>query len=142
MLKKLRLSGVLQSLELRTKQATDDNLALSEFLYRLLADEVERREAKQLMQRIRRANFEHAKTIEDFDFTFNPSIPKAKVLELATCAFVERHDNILIVGPLAQGLPQERPGWAPAQGARRPGPVSGAAARGGRPARRRQGRER
>ena len=83
MLKKLRLSGVLQSLELRTRQAVDDNLALSEFLYRLLADEVERREAKQLMQRIRRANFEHAKTIEDFDFTFNASVPKAKVLELS-----------------------------------------------------------
>lgn len=103
MLKKLRLSGVLQSLELRTKQAVDDNLALSEFLYRLLADEVERREAKQLMQRIRRANFEHAKTIEDFDFTFNASIPKAKVLELATCAFVERHDNVLVVGPTGVG---------------------------------------
>lgn len=103
MLKKLRLSGVLQSLELRTKQAADDNLALSEFLYRLLADEVERREAKQLMQRIRRANFEHAKTIEDFDFTFNASIPKAKVLELATCAFVERHDNVLVVGPTGVG---------------------------------------
>ena len=103
MLKKLRLSGVLQSLDLRTKQAVEDNLALSEFLYRLLADEVERREARQLMQRIRRANFEHAKTIEDFDFTFNGSVPKAKVLELATCAFVERHDNVLVVGPTGVG---------------------------------------
>ena len=103
MLKKLRLSGVLQSLDLRTKQAGEDNLALSEFLYRLLADEVERREARQLMQRIRRANFEHAKTIEDFDFTFNGSVPKAKVLELATCAFVERHDNVLVVGPTGVG---------------------------------------
>ncbi len=99
----LRLSGVLQSLDRRTKQAADDNLALSEFLYRLLADEVERREAKQLMQRIRRANFEHEKTIEDFDFTFNASIPKAKALELATCAFVERRDNVLIVGPTGVG---------------------------------------
>ena len=103
MLKKLRLSGVLQSLDLRTKQAVEDNLALSEFLYRLLADEVERREARQLMQRIRRASFEHAKTIEDFDFTFNGSVPKAKVLELATCAFVERHDNVLVVGPTGVG---------------------------------------
>ncbi len=103
MLKKLRLSGVLQSLDLRTQQAVEDNLALSEFLYRLLADEVERREARQLMQRIRRASFEHAKTIEDFDFTFNGSVPKAKVLELATCAFVERHDNVLVVGPTGVG---------------------------------------
>jgi DNA replication protein DnaC len=103
LLKKLRLSGVLQSLELRTRQATDDNLAHSEFLLRLLADEVERRDAKQLQQRIRRASFEHAKTIEDFDFHFNPVVPKAKVLELATCAFVERRENVLIVGPTGVG---------------------------------------
>jgi DNA replication protein DnaC len=103
LLKKLRLSGVLQSLELRTRQATDDNLAHSEFLLRLLADEVERRDAKQLQQRIRRASFEHAKTIEDFDFRFNPVVPKAKVLELATCAFVERRENVLIVGPTGVG---------------------------------------
>jgi DNA replication protein DnaC len=103
MLKKLRLSGVLQSLQLRTQQAADDNLSLSEFLYRLLGDEVERRDAKQLSQRVRRASFEHARTLEDFDFHFNPSVPKAKVLELGTCSFLERHDNVLIVGPTGVG---------------------------------------
>jgi DNA replication protein DnaC len=103
LLKKLRMSGVLQTLELRMKQASDDNLAMSEFLLRLLADEADRREAKQLSMRTRRANFEHAKTIEDFDFAFNPSVPKAKVLELATCAFVERHDNVFIIGPTGVG---------------------------------------
>jgi len=103
LLKKLRLSGVLQTLELRMKQAVDDDLAMSEFLFRLLSDEVERREAKQLTLRVRRASFEHAKTIEDFDFAFNAAVPKAKVLELATCAFVERHDNVLIIGPTGVG---------------------------------------
>lgn len=103
LLKKLRMSGVLQTLDLRMKQAADENLAMSEFLFRLLADEVERREAKQLTGRVRRANFEHAKTMEDFDFAFNSSVPKAKVLELATCAFVERHDNVLIIGPTGVG---------------------------------------
>ena len=82
LLKKLRLSGVLQTLELRMKEAADDDLAMTEFLFRLLADEVERREAKQLSLRLRRASFEHAKTIEDFDFAFNPAVPKAKVLDL------------------------------------------------------------
>jgi DNA replication protein DnaC len=111
MLKKLRLSGVLQSLELRTRQAVDDNLSHSEFLLRLLSDEVERRDGKQLEQRLRRACFEHRQSLEDFDFTFNPAVPKAQVLELATCAFVDRRDNVLIVGPtgvgkshLAQGM--------------------------------------
>jgi hypothetical protein len=94
-LKKLRLSGVLQSLDLRVRHAADYTLAPSEFLYRLLTDEVERREAKQPDTRLRRANFEHAKTIEEFDFTFNPTFPKAKLLELATCVFVARRENAL-----------------------------------------------
>jgi len=84
-LKKLRLSGVLQTLHLRHQQAVDDDLTHSEFLYRLLKDEVERREAKQLGLRLKRASFEHAKTVEDFDFHFNPRIPKTKVIDLATC---------------------------------------------------------
>lgn len=103
LLKKLRLSGVLQSLELRTRQAVDDDLGHGEFLLRLLSDEVERRDSKQLEQRMRRASFEHATTLEDFDFHFNPHVPKTKVIDLATCAFVERHENVLIVGPTGVG---------------------------------------
>jgi DNA replication protein DnaC len=102
-LKKLRLSGVLQSLELRNRQATDDGLAHTEYLYRLLHDEVERRDAKQLSLRLRRAAFEGMKSIEDFDFHFNPNVPKAKVLDLATCQFVERNANVLIVGQTGVG---------------------------------------
>jgi DNA replication protein DnaC len=103
LLKKLRLSGVLQSLELRIRQAVDDDLAHGEFLYRLLSDEAERRDGKQLEQRLRRASFEHRTTLEDFDFSFNPQIPKAKIIDLATCAFVERHENVLVVGPTGVG---------------------------------------
>jgi DNA replication protein DnaC len=103
LLKKLKLSGVLHTLELRTQQAVDDDLSFTEFLYRLLHDEVERREAKQLDLRLRRANFEHAKTLEDFDFHFNTSIPKPKVVDLATCAFVMKRENVLLVGPSGVG---------------------------------------
>lgn len=102
-LKKLRLSGVLHSLELRTQQAVDDGLSHSEFLLRLLTDEVERRDSKQLDMRLRRASFEHAKSLEDFDFSFNAKIPKAKILELATCAFVGRRENICLVGQTGVG---------------------------------------
>jgi len=103
LLKKLRMSGVLHTLDLRTRQAVDDSLSHGEFLFRLLSDEVERRDAKQLEQRLRRASFEHRKTLEDFDFAFNSSVPKAKVIDLATCAFVERHENVLVVGPTGVG---------------------------------------
>jgi DNA replication protein DnaC len=103
LLKKLRLSGVLQSLELRTRQAVDDDLGHGEFLYRLLSDEVERRDAKQLESRIRRASFEGMRSIEDFDFHFNPEIPKAKIIDLATCGFVERRENVLLIGRTGVG---------------------------------------
>ena len=103
LLKKLRLSGILQTLELRTRQAVEDNLSHGEFFYRLLSDEVERRDGKQLDQRLRRASFESRKTLEDFDFVFNPQIPKSKIIDLATCTFVERHENVLLIGPTGTG---------------------------------------
>lgn len=103
LLKKLRLSGVLQTLDLRTTQAVEDNLSHGEFLYRLLADEVERRDGKQLDMRLRKASFEAGRTLEDFDFHFNPEIPKAKVVDLATCQFVARHENVLLVGQAGVG---------------------------------------
>lgn len=103
LLKKLRLSGVLETLDLRVREAADDSLAHSEFLVRLMRDEVERRASKQLTSRIRRANFEHAKTLETFDFVFNPSAPKSKIIDLATCGFIGRHENVCLVGPTGTG---------------------------------------
>jgi DNA replication protein DnaC len=103
LLKKLRLSGILQSLELRRRQAVEDSLAHEEFLLRVLADEVERREGKQLDGRLRRACFEQHKTLEDFDFHFNPHVPKSKVIDLGTCSFIDKRENVLFVGPTGVG---------------------------------------
>lgn len=102
-MKKLRLSGVLQSLDLRVREAVDENLSHPEFLYRLCNDELERRDHKQLGIRMRRANFESTKRLEDFDFHFNPEIPKARIIDLATCLFVEAKENVLLVGPAGVG---------------------------------------
>jgi len=102
-LKKLRLSGVLDTLSLRLQQVESDNLGAADFLYRLLHDEVERREAKQLSLRLSRAAFEHGKSLEDFDFTFNPKVPKARLIELATGSFIDRFENVLLLGPCGVG---------------------------------------
>ena len=102
-LKKLRLSGVLESLQLRIDQAVEDKASYPEFLLRVVHDEVERREARQLNIRIRRANFEHKKTLEDFDFTFNSTIPKNQVIDLATGAFIKRKRNVLLLGDTGTG---------------------------------------
>lgn len=90
-------------MELRTRQATDDDLPHREFLFRLLHDEVERREAKQLQLRLRRAAFDSEKTLDDFDFAFNAKIPKSKVIDIATCNFIPRKENVLLVGPTGTG---------------------------------------
>jgi DNA replication protein DnaC len=103
LLKKLRLSGILQTLDVRTRQATEDNVSHTEFLFRLLSDEVERRDHKQLDQRLRKASFEHKKTLEEFDFSFNPDVPRTKVIDLATCIFVERNECVLLLGPTGTG---------------------------------------
>ncbi|MDC0672241.1 ATP-binding protein [Nannocystis radixulma] len=63
----------------------DGNLDYAEFLFRILHDETERRDTKQLTLRIRRANFEHERTLESFDFNFNPQVPRAKIIDLSTC---------------------------------------------------------
>ncbi len=102
-LKRLKLSGVLQTMELRTSQAVEDGLPYPEYLYRLLKDEVERREGKQLQQRLRRASFDSMKTLEDFDFAFNPGVPKSRVIDMATTRFVDKKENVLIVGPTGVG---------------------------------------
>ena len=102
-LKKLRMSGVLHTLDLRLRQAVDDDLSHLEFFYRVLHDELERREARQLELRMKRARFESSKELKAFDFRFNPSIPKAQVIELATCSFIERRENVCLIGPAGVG---------------------------------------
>ena len=73
-LKHLRLFGVLETLDARQRQAIDGKWSYIEFLERLLEDEVERRAQKQLQLRLRRAALNTTKTLETFDFTFNPNI--------------------------------------------------------------------
>jgi len=102
-LKRLRLSGILDTLEVRREQAIGEEWTYEEFLTRLLQDEVERRDQKQLALRIRRSGITPAKTLESFDFAFNPTIHRQQVYDLATCAFIREHRNTLICGQTGVG---------------------------------------
>ena len=113
-LRHLRLSGVLETLEARNRQAIDGQWSYVEFLSRLLEDEVERRAQKQLSLRLRRGTLNTTKTLEGFDFQFNPNLNRQQILQLATCDYVRQKRNLLICGPtgvgkthLAQALGQE-----------------------------------
>ena len=102
-LKTLKLGGMLQTLELRRTQAEDQRLGHVEFLALLLEDEIDRRQSKMLTQRLHRARFEEQKTLEEFDFSYNPQIPAEQLRNLATCAFVERRESVLLCGPVGVG---------------------------------------
>jgi DNA replication protein DnaC len=113
-LRQLRLSGVLETLEARNRQAIDDKWSFVEFLSRILEDEVERRAQKQLRLRLRRGAINSTKTLEVFDFNFNPNLNRQQILELASCEFIRHKRNLLLCGPtgvgkshLAQALGQE-----------------------------------
>jgi len=102
-LRQLRLSGVLATLEVRHRQAIDEQWAYIEFLERLLEDEVERRAQKQLALRVRRAALNTTKTLEGFDWHFNPTINRQQVLHLASCDYIRQKRNVLICGPTGVG---------------------------------------
>jgi DNA replication protein DnaC len=102
-LKRLRLSGILDTLEVRREQAIGEQWTYEEFLTRLLQDEVERRNQKQLALRIRRSGIASGKTLEAFDFAFNPTINRQQVYDLATCAFIRQHRNALLCGQTGVG---------------------------------------
>lgn len=102
-LKSLRLSGMLATLEARLTQARGGELGHLEFLEVLLEDEISRREAKALSERIRRARFECEATLEEFDFAYNPSLPAPLIRDLGALRFLERGESVLLYGPVGVG---------------------------------------
>lgn len=102
-LKEYRLSGIAHNLDLRLKQAQEDNLGYSEFLSLLLEDEANQRADNKRRRLYKMAKLPFEKGLEDFDFTFQPSIKKREILELSTGRFVEKKANILFIGQPGTG---------------------------------------
>jgi DNA replication protein DnaC len=91
------------ALEARHRQAIDGQWSYVEFLERLLEDEVERRAQKQLALRLHRAAVNTTKTVESFDWSFNPALNRQQVLHLASGDYLRQKRNILIYGPAGTG---------------------------------------
>jgi DNA replication protein DnaC len=102
-LKQLRLSGLLESLDVRLHEAAGNSLTHAEFLELLLQDELAVRSDRQVRRRVKAAQFRELKTIDDFDWSFNPSIKKKQVFDLATCRFVRETRDVLFLGPPGVG---------------------------------------
>ena len=102
-LKQLRLSGIVDSLDTRNKEAIKNKLSYPEFLALIIQDEANRREQKKYGLRLRRAGFRGDKTLESFDFDFNPTVDQKLITDLATCSFIEEKVAVLIAGPCGTG---------------------------------------
>ena len=103
LMKQLKLSGIGQTLAQRNREAIEAKLSYTEFFGLLLQDEILRREQKQFGVRLKQAGFKGNKTLESFDFTFNPKINQQLVKDLAGCRFIAEKAPVLIVGPCGTG---------------------------------------
>jgi DNA replication protein DnaC len=101
--RKLRLSGLATSLDLRLQEATANQLPHTQFLELLLQDELNVRAQRQLERRKKAAGFRDLKPLEDFDWSFNPSIKRSQIFDLATAQFIRQHRDILLLGPPGVG---------------------------------------
>jgi DNA replication protein DnaC len=100
---KLKLSGMAVTLQQRLEQAMEQKWSYSDLLEILFADEIESKENKQLTRRIAKSRMDPIKTLETFDFNFNAKIPTSLIKELASCNFMEKKQNIFILGPSGSG---------------------------------------
>jgi len=102
-LRHLKLSGMLQTLDVRASQAIDQQLAPLEFLALLLDDELERRTQQAQVLRLAQSGCDCNKTLAHFDFMAAPGINRTLIQDLASCLFIQRHENLLMCGPTGVG---------------------------------------
>jgi DNA replication protein DnaC len=102
-LKKLRLSGMRETLEVRLQEATGGKLNHLEFLELIVQDELQIRAQRLKERRIKTASFREMRSLDDFDWSFNKSIRRKQIYDLATCRFIDEARDVLFLGPPGTG---------------------------------------
>ncbi len=103
-LRQLRLGGIAAVLETRLRQAQAETMAPIDLISCLVSDELTRRSERLLDRRRQQAGFRDPhKTLDNFDFTFNPKMNRSLVFDLATCAFITKREDVLFLGPGGSG---------------------------------------
>jgi DNA replication protein DnaC len=102
-LKQLRLSGLCQTLSVRLQEAAANRLSHGEFLELIVQDELNVRQQRKISRRTQAAEFHALKPLEDFDWSFNPSIHRSEIYDLATCKFIREARDVLFLGPPGVG---------------------------------------
>ena len=99
----LRLSGLLDSLELRLQEAEANRLPYAQFLELVFQDEINVRNQRTIARRNKSADFREPRSLDNFDFSFNPGVNRGQIYELAACHFVRQRRDVLLVGPPGVG---------------------------------------
>ena len=103
-LRRLRLSGMADTLSTRIVEAQSECVTHHDFLATLVHDELNRRQDRLIGRRIKKAGFrDRDKSLDTFDFTFNPKMDRKLVFELGTCRFVTQREDVLLLGPPGTG---------------------------------------
>ncbi|MBS8230270.1 AAA family ATPase [Marinobacter salarius] len=103
LLDRLKIDHLQASLDTLCEHASKKNLNYREFLEQALAQEWGGRHQKGLDTRLKQARLPWIKTLEQFDFSFQPSIDRKLVRELSGLGFVERNENVILLGPPGVG---------------------------------------
>jgi DNA replication protein DnaC len=102
-LKQLRLSGIIDNLDIRLQEARSNQLDYSEFLELLVQDELGVRGDRRLARMLKAAGFVNLKPLSQFDWQFNPNLERRRFYDLATCAFIRNRQDLLLIGPPGTG---------------------------------------
>lgn len=102
-MKQLKLPTLGKLYKSMAREAEERNMGYEAYLAALLEQELQVREENQRQQRLKKATFPVHKTLDTFDFHLIPSLNKSRVLTLAQGEFVEKHQNVLMVGNSGTG---------------------------------------
>ena len=102
-LKRLRLRRIIEVLPDAAQKAAKEDMDYTDFLASLIEEEITHKEDRWVQAKIKSAKFPYAKTVEDFNFEFQPSINKKKFREVAKLGFIDRCENVLFLGPPGVG---------------------------------------
>jgi DNA replication protein DnaC len=102
-LRALKLTGMLETLDARLAEARAGTLGHVDFLQTLCEDELARRDTAKIARRLRAAHLPSPATLESFDYNFNPKGPVAQIRDLARLEFIPAGESVCIYGPLLTG---------------------------------------
>lgn len=102
-MQRLRLSGMAKSIDVRLHEAQGNSLTHEEFLELILQDELHVRKDRLIARRVKAASFRDMRTLDDFDWRFNPSIKRKAIYDLAAGHFIREHKDVLMIGPPGVG---------------------------------------